>query len=107
MIRNQNNYLTSSVQENEGKERRTWSNGITIETVQPERQKDSLFHITGQTAIQNKYFTRTYMQRHTMTEIVKNSWSTTLKRFVKIVLLWLVKKKQKKKTKKKTWILCV
>ena len=35
---------------------------------------------TGQTATQNKNSTKTYMQRHTMTEIVNNSRSTALER---------------------------
>ena len=39
-----------------------------------------------QTAIQNIYFTKTYMQRHTMTEILNYSRSTALERSVKILM---------------------
>ena len=39
----------------------------------------------GQMAIQNENCTRTYMQRHTMTEIVNHTKSTTLERSVKYV----------------------
>ena len=42
-----------------------------------------LFQNICQMAIQNKNFTRTYTQRHTMTEIVNHSRSTTLERSVK------------------------
>ena len=50
------------------------------------KQKDKrtvAFPKIGQTAIQNKNFTRTYMQRHTMTKIVNRSRSNALERSVK------------------------
>ena len=50
------------------------------------KPKDRLFSQKNcQTAIQNKYFTRTYMQRHSMTEIVNHNRSTALERSVKIL----------------------
>ena len=50
-------------------------------------KKDSFFlKKIGQTAIQNKNFTKTYMQRHTMTEIVNHSRSNALERSVKPLL---------------------
>ena len=63
MIRNRYNYLTPSVS------RKTrQSNCTTPKTPQAENQKDSFLPKNGQTAIQ-KSFTKTYMQRHTMTDI--------------------------------------
>ena len=44
----------------------------------------------GQTAIQNKNFTRKYMQRHTVTETVNYSRSTAWERSVKYYLGWEV-----------------
>ena len=46
------------------------------------------FPKNGQTAIQNKHFTKIYMQRHTMTEIVNHSRSTVLERSVN-TFLWV------------------
>ena len=50
--------------------------------------------LIGQTAIQNKNFTRTYKQRHTMTELVNHNRSTALERSVNILLrgggVWVV-----------------
>ena len=54
-----------------GKNLKDLGNGTTIETLQAESQNDSFFPKNGQTDIQNKTFTQTYMQRHTMTDIVK------------------------------------
>ena len=84
MIRNRYNYLTTSVQNIKGKDGRTSSNNTTIKTLQAESQKDSFFPKIGQTAIQNKNSTRTYMQIHRMTETVNRSRSTALERSVKI-----------------------
>ena len=74
MISNRYNYLTPFAQNTKGKKGRT------------ESLKDSFFPQNGQTAIQNKNFTRTYMQRHTMEEIVNHSRSTALERSVKLNL---------------------
>ena len=50
-------------------------------------QKDNFFSKKiGQTAIQNKNFTRTYMQRRTTIEVINHSRSTGLERSVKIFL---------------------
>ena len=49
-------------------------------------QKGSFVPKIGRMAIQNKSFTRTYMQRHTMTEIVNHCRSTALEWSVKILL---------------------
>ena len=94
MIRNRHNYLTPSVQDIKGKKGRTKRIGTTIETLQTESQKDSFFpkkkkkkKKNGQTAIQNKMLTRTYMQRHTMTEIVNHSRSTAWEPVSKIVYI--------------------
>ena len=56
-----------SVQDTKGKEGRTKSNSTTIKTLQAD-----------------SHFTRTYMQRHTMTEIVNHSSSTALELSVKL-----------------------
>ena len=45
-------------------------------TLQAESQKDSFFPNNGQVTIQNINFTRTYMQRHTLTEMVSHSRSS-------------------------------
>ena len=71
MIRNRYNYLTPSVKTTNGKKDALKA---PTPTVCPQN--------IGQMAIQNKNFTRTYMQRHTMTEIVNNSRSTALERSV-------------------------
>ena len=49
-------------------------------------KKDSVFPRNDQTAVQNKTFTKPYMQKHTMTDIVNHSRSTDLERSVKILL---------------------
>ena len=92
-IRKEDNYqesiqLPNTFHTRHQRERRTHlktqSNGTTIKTQQSESQKDSCFLKTNdQTAIQNKTFTRTYMQRHTMTEIVNHMRSATLELSVK------------------------
>ena len=48
-------------------------------------KRTSSFQTIGQTAIQNANFTRTYMQRHTLTKIVNHSRNTALERTVKIL----------------------
>ena len=45
-----------------------------------------LSQVIGQMAVQNKTFIRTYMQRHTMTEILSNSRSNAFERSVKVLL---------------------
>ena len=45
-----------------------------------------LSQTSGQTAIKNKKESKTYMERHTMTEIVNHSRSTVLERSVKTLL---------------------
>ena len=78
MTRNRYYYLTPSIQDTKGKEGHTKRNGTTIKTLQAENQKDSFFLI-GQPVILNTNLTRTYMQRHTMTEIVNHSLGTVSK----------------------------
>ena len=45
-----------------------------------QKAKRPFFSKNGQTAIQDKQFTKTCMQRHTMTDIVNHSRSTALER---------------------------
>ena len=84
-----------SVQDTTAKEGRTKSNGTTIKTLQAESQKDHFCPKIGQMAIRNnnnnnkKNNTRTYMQRHTMTETVNNNRSTALERLEKTITWWL------------------
>ena len=56
-------------QDTKGKEGRTKSNGTAIKTLQAESQRTVSVPKIGQAAIKNKSLIRTYMQRHTMTEI--------------------------------------
>ena len=77
MIRNRYYYLAPSVQDTKGKAGRTLSNGTTIKTLQAESQKDQdplqnvipSHNKNWPNVIQTKNFTRTYMQRYTITEI--------------------------------------
>ena len=72
-------HLPSTFRPRHEKERRTYlKQRTTIKTLQAESQKDSFFQKkkkkkNGQPAVKNKNFTRTYMQRHTMTETVNHS----------------------------------
>ena len=53
MVWNRYNYLTPSVHDTKGKERRTYSNGKTIKTLQAESQKDSFCPKNWPNGIQN------------------------------------------------------
>ena len=85
---NRYNYLTPSVQHTHQSERRTYlkQQHHNQNTTSRTPKGQFLFQTIGQTAIQNKIFTRTYMQRHTMAEIVNHSRSTALERSVKTLL---------------------
>ena len=85
MIWNQYNFLTPCVQDTKGKEGHTESHG-NQNTTSRKPKGQFLSQIIGQTAIQSKNFTRTHMQRHTMTETVNHSRSTTLEQSVKTLL---------------------
>ena len=85
VIRNRYNYQTPSVQETKGKEKATVPQS-NQNTTSRKPKGQFLSEIIGQTAIQNKNFTRTYMQRHTATEKVNHSRSTASERSVKTLL---------------------
>ena len=87
-IRNRYNYLKLPIQTAKGKEGRFYSNGTTIKTVQTESQKDSFFPRNWPNSYPKYKFTRTYMQRHTMTEIVNHNRSNALKRSVETLWRW-------------------
>ena len=72
-VRNRYKYLTPFVQDTKGK-----ATEIQSEHYKQKAKRIVSFPKNGQTAIQNKKFTRTYMQRRTMTEIVNHSRSTAL-----------------------------
>ena len=85
------NYLFLYVNRNESNDQESIQLPNTFRSKTPKGKKDALkvtaqqskyykqkakrtvsFPKIGQTAIQNKYYTRTYMQRHTMTETVNH-----------------------------------
>ena len=84
MIRNRYNYLTPSVPRHQ-RERRTHLKQRRHNQNSTSRKPKGQFlsQKIGQTTIQNKTFTRRYMQRHTMTEIVNHSRSIALESSVK------------------------
>ena len=86
MIRNRYNYLTPSIQDTKGEKDAPKATNHYQNTSSRKLKGQFLSQTNGQTAIQNKNFTRTHIQRHTITEIVNHSRSVALERSVKT--LW-------------------
>ena len=84
MIRHLYNHLLPSVQDTKGIEGRTLNNGTTIKSPKAESQKDSFFQNKWSNGIKNIALTRTFMQRHTMTDIVVSVL------FLLFVALWFI-----------------
>ena len=84
MIRNQYNYRTPSVQDTKGKEKRNLKQRHHNQNTKSKKPRG--WFLSQNLVIQYRNFTRTYLQRHTMTEIGNHNRSTALERLVKSLL---------------------
>ena len=83
MIRNRYNYLTPSVPRLQRETRAHLKQRHHNKNTTSRKPKGQFL---SQTTIKNKNFSRTYMQRQTMTEIVNHSRNTAPERSVKLLL---------------------